>query len=790
MVNIGNLFNDLMNLIGLKYYNKDECDGKYATEDHNHTEYLTSHQDISGKEDKTNKKNEIPTDATLSSENVYYPTMTAVRNYAQPKGSYVTTSDSRLSDARTPTSHTHGNITNDGKVGTDSGKIITTGTGGLLQASSSISKSMINDFPSAMTPTSHEHSTTDVKDNSAYTSIGSSANSTQKTINDKINTALGLKADSNNVYSKSETYTQSEITTLISNAVSNLDLFEVVSSLPSSNIKSNRLYLIVNDATITNNSYDIYLRVNNSWEQLDSLEFDISNFYNKTEVDTLLNGKVDTSDSRLTNARTPTSHSHGNISNTGTLSGKSKNVVTDSNGTITTEDKLPIPTKTSDLTNDSGFLTSHNPIDSSLSSTSTNAVQNKVISNALDGKSDTGHTHSLSNLSKGEQELSIDDISGLYNTLDGLVAGKSNTGHTHGSLNSAGTLNSDISSVNKIAVTDSSNNLKTISQLPYSKISGTPSVPSKTSDLTNDSGFVTISDVDLQIGISNITTESTTQKVTAWSDPTNDTNYPSEKLVKDSLDTKLESSDLLDLIYPVGSIYFDASNHNVCPIQTLLGGTWTRIEDKFLLSSGSTYSATYDNDGFANKTGGSADAVVVEHNHTQNAHTHTQNEHTHTQNAHTHTQNAHTHTQDAHTHTQDAHTHTQASHTHTTGDSTYKYFYAGKVHIGTSASKKAHTNSNSGVYLVYSDDEGGNTIKEYTSIQSVTPTINSTTATNQTTVATNQNTTATNQNTTATNQNTTATNQNTTATNNATGESGTGKNMPPYLVVNVWKRTQ
>jgi uncharacterized protein (TIGR02145 family) len=55
--------------------------------------------------------------------------------------------DTRLSDARTPTSHTHGNITNDGKVGSASGKILTTGTGGAVQASDSITKSMISDFP-------------------------------------------------------------------------------------------------------------------------------------------------------------------------------------------------------------------------------------------------------------------------------------------------------------------------------------------------------------------------------------------------------------------------------------------------------------------------------------------------------------------------------------------------------------------------------------------------------------------------------------------------------------------
>lgn len=52
---------------------------------------------------------------------------------------------------------------------------------------------------------------------------------------------------------------------------------------------------------------------------------------------------------------------------------------------------------------------------------------------------------------------------------------------------------------------------------------------------------------------------------------------------------------LLDLIYPVGSIYM--SVNNVSP-QTFIGGTWERIQDTFLLSAGTTYSA--------GSTGGSA----------------------------------------------------------------------------------------------------------------------------------------------------------------------------------------
>lgn len=57
--------------------------------------------------------------------------------------------------------------------------------------------------------------------------------------------------------------------------------------------------------------------------------------------------------------------------------------------------------------------------------------------------------------------------------------------------------------------------------------------------------------------------------------------------------------------YPVGSIYISASSATP---GLLFGGTWEQIKDVFLLSAGNTY--------HAGLTGGSADAVVVEHKHT------------------------------------------------------------------------------------------------------------------------------------------------------------------------------
>ncbi len=51
-------------------------------------------------------------------------------------------------------------------------------------------------------------------------------------------------------------------------------------------------------------------------------------------------------------------------------------------------------------------------------------------------------------------------------------------------------------------------------------------------------------------------------------------------------DTKINGKTLLDLIYPIGSLYL--STVDVSP-EAFLGGAWQRIEDVFLLAAGSTY---------------------------------------------------------------------------------------------------------------------------------------------------------------------------------------------------------
>jgi len=76
---------------------------------------------------------------------------------------YVATNDSRLTDARTPTSHVHGGISNTGAIGSTAGLPIKTGTSGVLEvgafgtSAGQFAQGNDSRFSDARTPTSHTH---------------------------------------------------------------------------------------------------------------------------------------------------------------------------------------------------------------------------------------------------------------------------------------------------------------------------------------------------------------------------------------------------------------------------------------------------------------------------------------------------------------------------------------------------------------------------------------------------------------------------------------------------------
>lgn len=86
---------------------------------------------------------------------------------------------------------------------------------------------------------------------------------------------------------------------------------------------------------------------------------------------------------------------------------------------------------------------------------------------------------------------------------------------------------------------------------------------------------------------------------------------PEDKDIKYWIDTSSDGSIdtekalIVDTVYPVGSIYMSVSATNP---QLLFGGTWEQLENTFLLGAGSSYEA--------GTTGGSADSIVVSHTHT------------------------------------------------------------------------------------------------------------------------------------------------------------------------------
>lgn len=187
-------------------------------------------------------------------------------------------------------------------------------------------------------------------------------------------------------YFKSETYTKEETNAKILDEISKLTLVEYVTSLPTSNIKNNRLYIVPNNKNINQNLYDIYIYYNNKWERIDSLEFNIADYPTKTEMNTALAGKSDTG------------HRHDNA------------VANSKDGFISKTDQAKLD----------GIATGATKVivDSSLSAGSSNPVQSKAIYTALSGKAASDHNHD----SKYYTQTQIDDKLSNFIDEEGRVA--------------------------------------------------------------------------------------------------------------------------------------------------------------------------------------------------------------------------------------------------------------------------------------------------------------------------------------------------------------------------------
>lgn len=94
----------------------------------------------------------------------------------------------------------------------------------------------------------------------------------------------------------------SNIDTIIE-TLKNQELFIIVESLPTEDIKVNKLYLVYNTELDEGNVFDVFLYVDDDWEQLDSLSFDIQDYYTKSQVSNLLTSKAEQSEVVAVNGR-------------------------------------------------------------------------------------------------------------------------------------------------------------------------------------------------------------------------------------------------------------------------------------------------------------------------------------------------------------------------------------------------------------------------------------------------------------------------------------------------------
>lgn len=113
-------------------------------------------------------------------------------------------------------------------------------------------------------------------------------------------------------YTTSNTYTKTEVDTLIGNI--NQFKVEIVSVLPIQDIDTHTIYLVAKTGS-TGDIYNEYIYINNNWELIGSTEVDLSNYYTKGETDTLLSSKANSSDL----STVATSGSYSDLSNTPTI---------------------------------------------------------------------------------------------------------------------------------------------------------------------------------------------------------------------------------------------------------------------------------------------------------------------------------------------------------------------------------------------------------------------------------------------------------------------------------------
>lgn len=236
-------------------------------------------------------------------------------------------------------------------------------------------------------------------------------------------------------------------------------MFEVVEELPQTG-EENVIYLVPKEDTETGDVYDEYIWVDDAWELIGSTQMDLSNYYDKDEVDDLLDDKVDKVSGKGLSTNDYTTTEKNKLS--GIETGAQVNTVTGVKGNSETDYRtgnINITKGNIGLGNVPNVSTNNQTPTFTEAGTRANIVSGEKLSVIL-GK-----------VMKFFSDLTTVAFSGSYNDLSDKPT---------------------IPTVNNATLTIQKNGstVKTFTANASSNVTCNITVPTKTSDITNDSNFV------------------------------------------------------------------------------------------------------------------------------------------------------------------------------------------------------------------------------------------------------------------------------------------------------------
>ena len=215
------------------------------TNDGDGTNAFLTAPDISGKEDSSNKV----TSLSSSSTDTQYPSAKLVYDKLALKAN----------SADLATVATSGSYADLSNTPTVDSTIIDGST-------NAVEGNAVYDALALKSDVGHTHAASEVIDSTAHSNLDTAANATQAAINSAIDTKIG--------------------------ALLSIELITVVDSLPTASASTmNKMYLVAESSSKTNDNYEIYITVRTgtssysySWEKVDTARLDLSGYVQKSDV--------------------------------------------------------------------------------------------------------------------------------------------------------------------------------------------------------------------------------------------------------------------------------------------------------------------------------------------------------------------------------------------------------------------------------------------------------------------------------------------------------------------------